>query len=65
MQGKTQMPPISSISNLNSRLSVTGAPREPSANGRRLSTTPSQSSAPAVRIVGAARRYQGGYRVNV
>lgn len=60
------MPPISSISNLNSRLSVTTAQRESSANGRRLSIKVlSQSSAPSVRIVGAARPYQGGYRVNV
>ena len=60
------MSPIPSISNLNARLSAKAeAPRDTSGNGVRLSVSPIQSSAPRVRIVGAARRYQGGYRVNV
>ncbi len=61
------MPPIPSISNLNSRLSITArAQRDSSANGQPRDSAPVQSSAPPVRIVGSARRYQGGgYRLNV
>jgi hypothetical protein len=66
MQEKTHMPPIASISNLNSRLSITaGAKRDSSGGAARRQTAPAQSSAPQVRIVGGARRYQGGYRLNV
>lgn len=60
------MPPIPSISNLNSRLSITAsAQRDASGHGTRRDTAPVQGSAPPVRIVGGARRYQGGYRLNV
>ena len=60
------MPPIPSISNLNARLSAKdGARRDSSGNGARRAALLSQTSAPSVRIVGAPRRYQGGYRVNV
>ncbi len=52
--------------NLNSKLS----PRSRGAGdtgrvGISWSQSAIQSSAPPVRIVGVARRYQGGYRVNV
>jgi len=52
--------------NLNSKLSP--APRSTASKGRvgiSWSESAIQSSAPPVRIVGVARRYQGGYRVNV
>jgi hypothetical protein len=66
MQEKTPMPPIASISNLNSRLSITaGAKRDSNGGAARRHTAPAQGSAPPVRIVGGARRYQGGYRLNV
>jgi hypothetical protein len=65
MQEKSQMPPIPSISNLNSRLSITaGAQRDTSGHETRRDRTPVRGSAPPVRIVGGAR-YQGGYRLNV
>lgn len=60
------MSPLPSISNLNARLSAkSGAQRDSGGNRVRLTASPIQGSAPPVRIVGAARRYQGGYRVNV
>lgn len=60
------MSPIPSISNLNARLSAkAGAQRDASGHGVRWGASPIQSSAPPVRIVGASRPYQGGYRVNV
>ncbi len=52
--------------NLNSKLSP--APPSTATKGRvgiSWSESAIQSSAPPVRIVGVARRYQGGYRVNV
>lgn len=59
------MPPTQT-QNLNSKL--TRDPRT-SINQGRVGISWSQcaihSSAPPVRIVGVARRYQGGYRVNV
>ena len=52
--------------NLNSKLSP--APRDAESKDRvgiSWSQSAIHSSAPPVRIVGVARRYQGGYRVNV
>ena len=52
--------------NLNSKLSPRPRPAD---SGDRVGISWSESairsSAPPVRIVGVARRYQGGYRVNV
>lgn len=59
------MPPTSTH-NLNAKLPA-GLSR--GLRGKRhpvsLSQSPIRSSAPPVRIVGVASRYQGGYRVNV
>ena len=59
------MPP-NSTQNLNAKLSAPAVSSAP-AGGGRISLTASalQVSAPPVRIVGAASRYRGGYRVNV
>ena len=60
------MPPIASISNLNSRLSATAqAQRVSSANGRRPASPEKHDSVAPVRILGAARHYRGGYLLNV
>lgn len=59
------MPPTQT-QNLNSKL--TRDPRTSIVQGRvgiSWSQSAIHSSAPPVRIVGVARRYQGGYRVNV
>jgi hypothetical protein len=60
------MTPTASTSNLNAKLSAP-VPVERSGEGVGISwaATPIQNSAPPVRIVGTASRYQGGYRVNV
>ena len=59
------MPPTASTSNLNAKLSSKGDDGR-SADGVGISWAASaiQSSAPPVRIVGAARPYRGGYRIN-
>ena len=55
------------IQNLNAKLSP--APRRAGSSGNKVGISWSESairsSSPPVRIVGVARRYQGGYRVNV
>ncbi len=51
--------------NLNSKLSPAPPPENKERVGISWSQSAIQSSAPPVRIVGVARRYQGGYRVNV
>jgi hypothetical protein len=59
------MPPAST-QNLNAKLSAKRSePRSQGGVGISWRATPIQNSAPPVRIVGAARNYQGGYRVNV
>ena len=59
------MPPAST-QNLNSKLRPRAA-RPPARRpiGVNWSASAIQGSAPPVRIVGARRRYQGGYRVNI
>jgi hypothetical protein len=66
MQGKNQMAPIPTISNLNGRLSSTDAARQ-DPGGRRpaLGSSAQRGSASSVRIVSAPRPYQGGFRLNV
>jgi hypothetical protein len=60
-----RMPPTS-ISNLNAKLPARpGSEQRPEGIGISWSKSAIHSSAPPVRIVGAGRRYQGGYRVNV
>jgi hypothetical protein len=60
------MPPIASISNLNSRLSATAKAQEASgASGRRSAPAEKHDSVAPVRILGSARRYRGGYLLNV
>lgn len=59
------MPPVST-QNLNAKLSAKRRElRSQGGAGISWRATPIQSSAPPVRIVGAASSYQGGYRVNV
>jgi hypothetical protein len=60
-----RMPPTASTSNLNAKLSNKGDD-ERSSDGVGISWAASaiQSSTPPVRIVGAARPYRGGYRIN-
>jgi hypothetical protein len=61
-----RMPPTASTSNLNGNLSAKLETAERSSNvGISWAASPIQSSAPPVRIVGAARRYRGGYHLNV
>jgi hypothetical protein len=61
MQGKNDMAPPASSSNLNARLSVTASAQPGSREvGIRWDATAIQSSAPPVRIVGARRQYRGG-----
>ena len=60
------MPPIASISNLNSRLSAASQAQEPAGgNRRRPAPAEKHDSVAPVRILGAARRYRGGYLLNV
>jgi hypothetical protein len=62
------MPPIASISNLNSRLSARTeeAQRDASANGRSRPTAGKhEEPGTQVRILGARRRYRGGYLLNI
>ncbi len=59
------MPP-NSTQNLNAKLSARAiAAPSPGASRISLRASALQGSAPPVRIVGAASRYRGGYRVNV
>jgi hypothetical protein len=60
------MPPTASTSNLNAMLSSKREDGERSSDGVGISwaATPIHSSAPPVRIVGAARPYHGGYHLN-
>jgi hypothetical protein len=59
------MPPAST-QNLNAKLSAPpSGGRAQGGIGISWAATPIHNSAPPVRIVGAASRYQGGYRVNV
>jgi hypothetical protein len=59
------MPPTASTSNLNAKLTSDRETGERSSDiGISWAATPIQSSAPPVRIVGAARPYRGGYRIN-
>jgi hypothetical protein len=59
------MPP-DSTQNLNAKLSATRqAETRRAGSDIRWQASPIQSSAPPVRIVGAATPYQGGYRVNL
>ena len=51
--------------NLNSKLSPPPRADSKERVGISWSQSAIRSSAPPVRIVGVARRYQGGYRVNV
>jgi hypothetical protein len=61
-----QMPPTASTSNLNAKLSSKPETAERSSSvGISWAATAIQSSAPPVRIVGAARRYRGGYHLSV
>jgi hypothetical protein len=62
----TDMTPATT-QNLNSKLSAAGptAPGPGEGVGISWSASAIHSSSPPVRIVGASRRYHGGYRVNV
>jgi hypothetical protein len=60
-----KMPPTASTSNLNAKLSSKRGGGERSSDvGISWDATPIHSSAPPVRIEGAARPYHGGYRIN-
>jgi hypothetical protein len=61
-----RMPPTPSTSNLNAKLSGKrdGGERPSDGVGISWAATAIHSSAPPVRIVGAARQYRGGYRIN-
>jgi hypothetical protein len=60
-----RMRPTASTSNLNAKLSSQREGGERSSDvGISWNATPIHSSAPPVRIVGAARPYQGGYLLN-
>jgi hypothetical protein len=60
-----QMPPTASTSNLNAKLTSKREDGERSSDvGINWSATPIQSSGPPIRIMGAARRYRGGYHLN-
>ena len=58
------MPPAST-QNLNAKLSGNRRSERRRVGFIAWKASPIQSSAPPVRIVGEARRYRGGYRVNV
>ena len=59
------IPPTTSTSNLNAKLTSKREGGEGSSDvGISWKATPIHSSAPPVRIVGAARPYRGGYRIN-
>jgi hypothetical protein len=60
-----RIPPTVSTSNLNAKLTSKREGGERSSDvGISWVASAIQSSAPPVRIVGAARQYRGGYRIN-
>jgi hypothetical protein len=61
-----RMAPTASTSNLNPKLSASVSVERTGAGvGISWAASAIQNSAPPVRIVGAASRYQGGYRLNI